>query len=126
MALSEGQKKVLVAAGAILLGYAGYRLAIKKDTPAEAVKHTVEAPIEATKKAAELIVAIPKKLVKGSAEAKAHMQRLAHMKKGTGRRARAKAAHKGHATKRGLAQDQAMISKEAWEKTYRKDHPRRA
>jgi hypothetical protein len=190
MTLTEGQKNALVAAGAILLGYAGYRILFKKDSAPKAIETAAKAPVEITEKVVETVIAIPKKLIKGSEEAKAHMKKLAHMKKGTGRRAKAKKskiektrvyeyatpemgkgyieakdeedalaklkaqnialhptiklshyddigandrvkrkkygllAHKGHATKKGLSQDQKLISSEPHEKQYQKKKAR--
>jgi hypothetical protein len=108
--LSAKQVLEIIAAG--IAAYAAYKILFKKEKPItavkEAVKETVTAPVVATKKLARFI--------KGSVEAKEHMKKLSAMRKPKG--------HKGHKTKRGLHQDQVMISKESWEKTYRKDHPK--
>lgn len=111
MAMEKG-KKILGYAAIGVLAYAAYKvLKGKKPVAAavEATKEAVELPVKAVKKAA--------KLIKGSPEAKAHMAAL---------RAKAKAkraaggSHKGHATKRGLAQDQKLRSSEPHEKAYQK------
>ena len=108
----NNQKKALMFLGIAAGAYFLYRIFSKEDTPKEAAIETVKAPVKIIETTAKAV----KKLVKGSPEAKAHMKKLAAMRKHVGRKKGS--GHKGHATKRGLAQDQKMISTEKWEKKY--------
>jgi len=111
MVLSASAKKVVLIGAAVVAAVAAYKLLTREEKePVGAIKRSASVAIKAAAKAAEAVIDVPAKIIE--------KPKRSHKKKGS-------KAHKGHATKRGLAQDQAMISKEAWEKTYRKDHPRR-
>jgi len=132
MAIDIKKTVGFLAAGAAI--YSLYRLFVKHDSVKEAIKKTVEPtvktiehPIKAVEeviKEAEIIVTEPVKIVKkkysrfvkGSPEAKEYMKNLKSLKKGHPKIN----SHKGHATKRGLAQDQKLISKQKHEKAYQK------
>lgn len=109
MALEQG-KKIIGYATIAILAYGAYKVLRNKKPPVKAV-------VEATKEVVSVPVSVVKKttrLVKGSPEAKAHMAKM--REKSIANRK----AHKGHATKKGLSQDQKMVSKESHEKSYQK------
>ena len=128
--------KLLMWGATAWVGYKAISGLANKDSPEKIIKETVE-PVE---KAAAEVKKVTKRLLKGSPEAKAHMANLRSKNKtprGQGKRALKKKSkaeagkkggeatadlgkHKGHATKRGLAQDQKKTSSEDWEKNYRK------
>ena len=121
--------KVALFAGLSWIGYKIISGIASNKSSSEIVKETV-API--TNAAAE-VKKITKKFLKGSPEAKAHMAKIRAMprkkkvvetkaeagKKG-GEATADLGKHKGHKTKKGLSQDQKLISKEPHEKQYRK------
>jgi len=129
--------KVGLFAGIAWIGYNIVKGFSKNKSPSEIVKETV-APIE---NAAAEVKKVTKKFLKGSPEAKkfmAEMRAKNHTPRGQGKRAlrrKSKAAagkiggdktadlgeHKGHSTKKGLAQDQNKSSQEVHEKHYRKN-----
>ena len=126
--------KLLMWGTAAWVGYKAISGLADKKSPEKIIKETVK-PIE---KAAAEVKKTTKKFLKGSPEAKAYMAKLRSKNKtprGQGKRAlRKKAAagkkggeatadlgkHKGHKTKKGLAQDQKKVSKEKHEKAYQK------
>ena len=118
--------KLLMWGAAAWVGYKAISGLANKKSPEKIIKETVE-PVE---KAAAEVKKVTKKFLKGSPEAKAHMAKLRAKNKtprGQGKRALKKKAkkvagkHKGHKTKRGLAQDQKKVSKEEHEKAYQKN-----
>lgn len=121
---SDKSKLVNFFVGATF-AYAAYRLLVnsgKKRDAVEAVKATAQDVIDVPAtviKAATEGVKKAAKFVKGSPEAKAHMAALRAKVKSSGRPKKS-TGHKGHATKRGLAQDQKMKSDEKHEKSYQK------
>ena len=94
MADQKAVKKVLMVVGAIIAGYAIYKL-LEGEKPIKAIetsaKEVIMAPVTVVKKAAHLI--------KGSPEAKEHMRKLQAMKKSKHEAnespAQEKAEHKG-------------------------------
>ena len=79
---------------------------LNKEEPIEKiVKEIVTEPVAAVVAVPETIIKKAAHLIKGSPEAKAYMANL---------------RHKGHSTKKGLSQDQKLLSDEPHEKFYRK------
>ena len=120
--MNQDQIKKLATVASIGLGaYFFYRVLLKNQKPAQAVKDTIEKPVEVV----ETVLRKTKNgltyFAKGSQEAKDHMKKLAAMR-GKNKKSKKKKSggHKGHKTKRGLAQDQKRTSKEKHEKEYRK------
>lgn len=100
-----------IAAGAYYL--------ITRENPSKAVTKQAKAVAKAVEGVVRTTKTGLKHFVKGSPEAKAHMAKLRAMAKGKPRKKKS-TAHKGHATKRGLAQDQKLDSQEPHEKAYQK------
>jgi hypothetical protein len=107
------------------LAYATFKLLTggKKEKSVSSVVSNVVKPVEIVAKTADKVAKKAVRFVKGSPEAKEYMASIRAkskgVKKGEGKKAKSK-AHKGHATKKGLAQDQKLVSSEKHEKDYQK------
>ncbi len=124
---------ILGVALALAGGYALYRMMKKKDTPIEAAKHVVEKPIDVAEGVVHAVAhpiksaKHPIKAAKSLGDPEPH--RSTKSRKSKKARAGHKGGvatkklgkHKGHATERGLAQDQSGESKEEHEEHYRRD-----
>jgi len=136
--MDQNLKKILTIAGVALGAYALYKV-LEGDKPKDAVEAAVKVPVKVVETTAKKIEQVGRRLIKGSAEAKEHMQKLADMRKQIGRKQGGKnkkkspqekggeataklGKHKGHATKKGLAQDQKLTSQEPHEVDYQKTH----
>lgn len=141
--------KIMAFAGIAWFSYNVFRYANSKRPIEKAIEKTVEpvkdageAVIDVAAKVVEVPVEIVKKaahLIKGSPEAKEYFRKLREKKKEkhnnpidivdnpkyayrppkTGETLEDK-KHKGHSTKKGLSQDQKLLSDEPHEKSYRK------
>jgi hypothetical protein len=116
-------KKALIIGSLIAGGLVLYKLIRHKETPKEAIKQTISEVKEIPSKIAGAVEGKKKgnKLVKGSPEAKAFMASMREKRNKSKSENPKPKGHKGHETKRGLAQDQKLRSKEDWEKEYQKN-----
>lgn len=151
--MDDSQKKFFQILGVAAGAYVAYRI-LKGDTVEKAITAPIKTIIDAGEETGKQIKKTVKKLVKGSPEAKAHMDKLRSVrksKKSKSEKKKNKAVtdteiikkyslkgkakedvlngvvvedkkedHKGHKTKKGLSQDQKLVSKEKHEKNYRK------
>lgn len=115
---NEKGKKILLIAALAAGAYAAWEM-LKGKSPQAAVKNTIEKAVDAPAEAVKTAKKAVKRLVKGSPEAKAHMAKLRE-KAAAARKTKKSGGHKGHKTKKGLAQDQKLKSDEKHEKAYRK------
>lgn len=122
--ISRNVAKILAALGLTWVGYKIVTGLSKNQSSSEIVKETVE-PIS---NVAESVKKTTKRFLKGSPEAKEYMRKLRSMPRKSkaaagklgGEATARKGKHKGHKTKKGLAQDQKLKSKESHEKHYRR------
>lgn len=131
--MDERTARILKIAGAIAAGIVAYKVIFQKTRVSTATKQVLTEPVKSVESVLKTTKTGLKHFVKGSQEAKDHMASLRARAKGKPRKkknTKAQAgrkggeqtaklgAHKGHTSKKGLAQDQTKLSNEVHEEHY--------